>query len=101
MLREYYTRSLPSITHTLPRSGLQHSAWLRCCTLLHAKPRLVLLFAGRDPVILRRLGDAEEDAITLNLGLNYHLDSYLDEDSKRFATEFPQVFQVRNVHLTV
>jgi hypothetical protein len=101
MLREYYTRNLPSITHTLPRSGLQQSAWLRCCTLLYSKPRLVLLFAGRDPVILRRLGDAEEDAITLNLGLNYHLDSYLDEDSRRFAAEFPQVFQVGTVQCTL
>jgi hypothetical protein len=101
MLREYYTRNLPSITHTLPRSGLQHSAWLRCCTLLYSKPRLVLLFAGRDPVILRRLGDAEDDAITLNLGLNYHLDSYLDEDSRRFAAEFPQVFQVGTAQFTL
>lgn len=44
---------------------------------------------------MRRLGESEEDAVQLNLGLNYHLDSYLDEDSKRFAEEFPQVFQVR------
>uniref|UniRef100_A0A383V5G0 Uncharacterized protein n=1 Tax=Tetradesmus obliquus TaxID=3088 RepID=A0A383V5G0_TETOB len=93
MLRDFYTRGLPSITHSLPRSGLQHSAWLRCCCLLHSKPRLVLLLAGRDPVVLRRLGESEDDVITLNLGLNYHLDSYLDEDSRRFAAEFPQVFQ--------
>jgi hypothetical protein len=101
MLRDYYARSLPSISHTLPRSKLQHSAWLRCSTLLHSKPRLILLFAGRDPVIMRRLGESEDKAITLNLGLNYHLDSYLDEDSRRFAAEFPQVFQVRSVQFTL
>ena len=49
---------------------------------------------GRDPVIIRRLGQAEQDAVVVNLGVNYHLDSYLDEDMKRFAVEFPQCFQV-------
>ena len=49
---------------------------------------------GRDPVIVRRLGQHEDETVVLNLGLNYHLDSYLDEDSKRFAAEFPQCFQV-------
>lgn len=44
---------------------------------------------------MRRLGEPEGSAVKLKLGLNYHLDSYLDEDSKRFAAEFPQIFQVR------
>jgi hypothetical protein len=69
-------------------------AWLRSCTLLYSKPRMVLVMGGKDPVIVRRLGQHEDEAVVTNLGLNYHLDSYLDEDSKRFAAEFPQCFQV-------
>lgn len=50
---------------------------------------------GCDPVIVRRLGQPEQEAVVVNhLGINYHLDSYLDEDMQRFAVEFPQCFQV-------
>ena len=52
---------------------------------------------GRDPVIIRRLGEPESQSVVVNLGLNYHLDSYLDEDQQRFAAEFPQCFQVCSV----
>jgi hypothetical protein len=53
---------------------------------------------GKDPVIVRRLGQQEDESAVINLGLNYHLDSYLDEDMQRFAVEFPQCFQVRRSH---
>lgn len=75
------------------------TAWLRSCTLLYTKPRLVLVMGGRDPVIIRRLGQPEDESVVVNLGLNYHLDSYLDEDMKRFAVEFPQCFQVEEAGL--
>jgi hypothetical protein len=73
---------------------LLHAVWLRSCTLLYSKPRMVLVMGGCDPIITRRLGQPQDESVVINLGLNYHLDSYLDEDSKRFAEEFPQCFQV-------
>lgn len=94
--KERYTKRLTTelLYHTHASSGLVQSAWLRCCTLIYSKPRLILVFGGRDPIVVRRLGESEDTAEHLNLGLNYHLDSYLDEDSKRFSEEFPQIFQV-------
>lgn len=62
--------------------------------LLHSKPQLVLAIGGKDPIIVRRLGEPEDATVHIHLGMNYHLDSYLDEDDKRFAIEFPQIFQV-------
>lgn len=101
LLKDSYTQRLTTdlLNHTLHRSGLVQSAWLRCCTLLYSKPRLILVFAGRDPIVVRRLGEPEDSAVRSNLGLNYHLDSYLDEDNKRFAEEFPQIFQVTLLYI--
>jgi len=100
-----HTKPLPRMPHgthadavcshaVLPIPVCALVAWLRSCTLLYTKPRLVLVMGGRDPVIVRRLGQPEDESVVVNLGLNYHLDSYLDEDMKRFAVEFPQCFQV-------
>ncbi len=41
--------------------------------------------------MVRRLGQPEAAAQYIHLGINYHLDSYLDDDEARFSMEFPQV----------
>lgn len=81
---------------TLKRSALVESVWLRACCLLYRKPKLVLVLGGKDPVVVRRLGQPESSAKRVTLGINYHLDSYLDEDEQRFAEEFPNLFQELN-----
>lgn len=81
--------------------GLSQSVWMRCCALMYHKPRLVLVLAGKDPVIIRRLGQPESEATQLMLGINYHLDSWLDDDEKRFQAEFPQVFKLEHGDLVV
>lgn len=86
---KYYNKLL--VTHQ--RTGLTQSVWLSTCLLLHRKPRLILVLAGKDPIIVRRLGQRESEAVKFYLSINYHLDNYLDDDEKRFAFEFPQVFQ--------
>lgn len=95
LLRDKYTSHPPLLP--VKRTQLQQSVWLRTCTLLYRKPNLLLVLAGKDPVVVRKLGSPESSTQYITLGLNYHLDSCLDEDEKRFAFEFPQVFQDLNV----
>ena len=78
----------------IQRCTLKQSVWMRTCCLLYSKPQLVLLYSGKDPIVLRRLGQPEAASEIVNLGINYHLEDYLDDEEKRFVTEFPQVFQV-------
>lgn len=83
-----------------PRLAPQ-GVWCRCCALLYAKPRLVLVLAGRDPVVVRRLGQSDAAASHVTLGINYHLDSYLDDDENRFAAEFPDLYPLTAGDLVV